>query len=221
MANLTQGDRHPAQGNLSISPGLVAGFGGAAAEGRIEALAAGAALDRVWVHHGEAAAHERIDEVDLRAVEILQRERINDDLDPSLLDDLVVVGWLRLERHAVGEARASPGSDIDAQRALRHLLRLEDALQARNGFVGQTEGRHLIVQTQYTQGVFQAEAFYCPASTSQRGQLRTRKDPGPLKVCFFSKEEIPLARVPLAATGTRRIVDSQGLLLYQRRNSSG
>src|SRR5438445_9130263 len=50
----------------------VTGLGSAAAEGGIEALAAGAALDRVRVDDGEAAAHQAIDEVDLRTAQVLQ-----------------------------------------------------------------------------------------------------------------------------------------------------
>src|SRR5438045_9459725 len=85
-----------------VSPqGLVAGFGFAAAESCVEALAAGAALDRVRIDDGETAAHERVDEVDMCSVEVLQREGIDHDLDAALLHDLVVLGCLRFQGHAV------------------------------------------------------------------------------------------------------------------------
>src|SRR5438270_13885731 len=90
-------------GSTAAGPELVAGFGGAAAEGGVEALAAGAAFDGVGVDDGEAAAHQAIDEIDLRAVQVLQRKWIDDHLDATLLHDLVVFGRLGLQRHTVRE----------------------------------------------------------------------------------------------------------------------
>src|SRR5438270_9771025 len=89
--------------STAAGPELVAGLGGAAAEGGVEALAAGAAFDGVGVDDGESAAHQAVDEVDLCAVQILQRKRIDNHPDATLLDDLVVFGRLGFQRHAVRE----------------------------------------------------------------------------------------------------------------------
>src|SRR2546422_307221 len=100
MAHHTARDRHAPQREpialkatqySVLSTSLMAGFGGTAAERSIEALSAGAALDCVGVDDGEAAAHQAVDEVDLRAAQVLQRKRIDDYLDARLLDDFVVV----------------------------------------------------------------------------------------------------------------------------------
>src|SRR5262249_34297718 len=121
---------------------LVTGLGGAAAKARVEALAAGAALDSVGVDDGKAAAHQAVDEIDLRTAQILQREGIDDHLDARLLDDLVVIGRLDLERHAVRKARTAAWRNEDAQRTIRRLLTLENAAQALDSFLGQGQGAH-------------------------------------------------------------------------------
>ena len=123
--------------------GSVTGRGGAAAEGGVEALAAGAALGGVGVHHGEAAAHQAVDEVDLRAAQVLQRKRVDDDLDARLLDDFVVVSRLGLERHAVRESRAAARRDEHAQRAVGRLLAGQDVAQTVDGFVGKGQRAHV------------------------------------------------------------------------------
>src|SRR6266404_3921927 len=70
----------PAESRDSRRGRLVrAGLRGAGLVRRLEGLAASAARDRVGVAEREAAAHEGVDEVDLRALEIHGAHRVYDN----------------------------------------------------------------------------------------------------------------------------------------------
>src|ERR1700694_3659671 len=71
--------------------GLVgAGLRGAGLVCCLEGLAASAAGHRVRVAEREAAAHEGVDEVDLRALQVHGAHRVHDDANPVLPDDRVI-----------------------------------------------------------------------------------------------------------------------------------
>src|SRR6266571_1870211 len=65
----------------------------------------------------------------VRALQVAHAHRVDDDLHPRDLDDLVTVGRL-VQDHPVREAGAAPALDIDPQSALGDvgLLLLQDSL---------------------------------------------------------------------------------------------
>src|SRR3989454_7026870 len=97
-----------------------AGFRGA------EGLSAAAAGHGVGVAKGEPAAHERVDEVDLGALEVHRAHRIDHDAHAVLIDDRVVLLGAVSEGHSVGEARAATRRDVYAQREVAPLLLRDD-----------------------------------------------------------------------------------------------
>src|SRR2546423_6111185 len=103
-----------------------AGLGGAGLVCRLEGLAASAARDRVGVTEREAAAHQCIHEVDLRAFEIHRAHRVDDDANAVLLDDRVVLFGTVGEGHPVREARASTRRDVHAKREVLSVLLREN-----------------------------------------------------------------------------------------------
>ena len=80
------------------------------AEGR----AAAAGRDDVRVHDLEPGAGERVDVVDLRAVDVGEALRVDEQLEPVVLEDDVAVAAL-VERELVLEARAAAALDADPQ----------------------------------------------------------------------------------------------------------
>src|SRR5437867_1164054 len=95
----------------------------------VERMAAAAGGRRIGVLDREAAAHQVFLVVDLRAFQVTQAHRIDDDLHPGDLDDLVPVGGL-VQNHPVREAGAAAALDVDPQAALRdiRLLLLQNSL---------------------------------------------------------------------------------------------
>src|SRR4030095_15563298 len=93
-----------------------AGLRGAGLLRGAERLPAAAARDGVRVAKSESAAHERVDEVDLGALDVHRAHRVGDDAHAVFLDERVVVLTAFGERHAVGEARAAARGDVDAER---------------------------------------------------------------------------------------------------------
>src|SRR6185436_4131088 len=88
--------------------GLVsAGLGGAGLVRGLEGLTATAARNGVRVAKREPAAHERVHEVDLRALDVHRAHRVDDDAYTVLLDQRVVLLAAFREGHSVREARAS------------------------------------------------------------------------------------------------------------------
>src|SRR5256886_16189291 len=103
-----------------------AGLRGAGLVGCLEGLAATAARDRVRVTEREATAHEGVDEVDLRALQIHGAHRVNDDANAVLLDDRVILFGAVGEGHPVREARASTRCDVHAEREVLAVLLREN-----------------------------------------------------------------------------------------------
>src|SRR5690606_36483042 len=95
----------------------------------VKGVAARAARHGVRVAHGEAAAHQAVDEVDLRAAQVHGRELVDQQAHALGVDDRVTVFDLLFDRHAVLEARATTGSDEDAQGVVRRTLLLEEDLE--------------------------------------------------------------------------------------------
>ena len=89
---------------------------------RLEGRAAPAGRLHVRVVDREARAHERVDEVDLRAGQIGSAERIDDDPDTVHLDLVVTVLGASVETERVLEPRAAAALNGDAKD-----LRLADA----------------------------------------------------------------------------------------------
>src|SRR5713226_2207441 len=103
-----------------------AGLRGAGLVCRLEGLAATAARDRVRVAEREAATHEGVDEVDLRALEVHGAHRVDDDANAVLLHDRVILFGAVGERHPVREPRASTRRDVHAEREVLPLLLREN-----------------------------------------------------------------------------------------------
>ena len=80
-----------------------------------EAGAAAAGGDRVRVVHREAGTHERVDVVDLRALQQVHALAVDVDLDAAGLEDVVLGRRRVLEHHPVAEAGAPAGVDVHAQ----------------------------------------------------------------------------------------------------------
>src|SRR5712691_599927 len=95
----------------------------------VERMAAAAGGRRIRVLDREAAAHQVFLVVDLRAFQVAQAHRIDDDLHSGDLDDLVTVGGL-VQHHPVREAGAASALDVYPQPTLRdvRLLLLQDSL---------------------------------------------------------------------------------------------
>jgi len=100
---------------------------------RVEGVAAAAGGDRVGVAHREPFAQLRPDVVDLRAAQVRAGGGVHEDAHLSLLDHRVVGMPLLVERHPVGEALASPGSDEHPQVEIRLLLIGQEFLQLGDG----------------------------------------------------------------------------------------
>src|SRR5207248_54509 len=110
-------------------PALVAAAGvrfGFVAVGYLEAVAAPARAGGVRVVDLEARLLQRLDEVDRRALEVLDARRIDDDADAVELRLAVAFGCAAVEAERVLEAAAPAAADRDAQhlglagRLLRH-----------------------------------------------------------------------------------------------------
>ena len=61
------------------------------------------------------SAHQRVDVVDLRALEQVHALAVDVDLDPAHVQDSILGRRRILEHHPVAEARATAGIDVDAQ----------------------------------------------------------------------------------------------------------
>ena len=108
-----------------------------------EARAAAAGGDRVRVVHGEAGAHQRVDVVDLGALQEVDRLAVDVDLHAVRLEDLVLGRRGVLEHHPVAEAGAAAGVDVDAQPDRRVRLLGRQLAQLRRGGVGQVDDGRL------------------------------------------------------------------------------
>src|SRR4051794_11885507 len=93
-----------------------AGLRGAALLRGTERLAAAAARDGVRIAKREPAAHERVDEVDLGALDVHRAHRVDDDANAVLLDERVVVFAAFREGHAIGKARATARGHVHTKR---------------------------------------------------------------------------------------------------------
>src|SRR5918997_6273672 len=103
------------EGSPAARRRLVAALGVAGAASGAEGVTATALGDGVRVVDREAGAHQALDVVDLRAVEHRGAEAVDDQPDAFLLEDLIGGVDLVLEDHAIGEAGAAAGRDVDAQ----------------------------------------------------------------------------------------------------------
>src|SRR5579884_1253750 len=121
------------RGSVPAGPSFAGPVGG------LEAVAAAAGLHRVGVVDGEAAAHQLVDVVDLRTLEVLRGEGVDVDLELTHLDDLVVLAWgVLVEAHPVGEAGAPAGLDEDAKPD-RLALGADELLELRESGVGDVD----------------------------------------------------------------------------------
>src|ERR1041384_179896 len=92
-----------------------AGLGGAGLLRGAERLAAAAARNGVRVAQREPAAHERVHEVDLGALDVHRAHRGTDDANAVLLDERVVIFLALGEGHPVREAAASARGHVYAK----------------------------------------------------------------------------------------------------------
>src|SRR5438034_10142638 len=99
-----------------------AGLRGAGLVSRSERLAATAARDSVRVAQGEASAHQRVDEVDLGALEVHGAHRVDDDANAVLHHDRVILFGAVGEGHPIREARASTRRHIHPEGEILPLL---------------------------------------------------------------------------------------------------
>src|SRR3954470_16018694 len=106
-----------------------------------ERLATAAARDGVRVAKREPTAHERVDKVDLGALDVHRAHRVDDDANAVLLDERVVVFAALGEGHAVGEARATARGDVDAKSEVVATLLREDFLELFGGPRGHRDDR--------------------------------------------------------------------------------
>src|SRR2546425_3202039 len=110
--------------------GLVrAGLRGAGLVRSLEGLPAAAARDGIRVAEREPAAHQSVDEVDLRALEVHRAHRVDYHANAVLLHDRIVLFSALGEGHAIREARAPTRCDVDAQREVAAVLLREDLLE--------------------------------------------------------------------------------------------
>src|SRR6185436_9696692 len=106
-----------------------------------ERLAAAAALRRVRIAELEAAAHQVVLEVDLRAVQVEEALRVADDADAFDLVELVDFADLVVEPERVRETGTAAALHAHAERGdVGQLLVLDDAPDVLNGAFG--EGDH-------------------------------------------------------------------------------
>src|SRR3954454_9680709 len=87
----------------------------AAVVGGPEARAAAAAADGVGVVDGEARTHERVDVVDLAALDERDAVLVDVDADTVRLENAVVRRRLVLEHHSVAVPGAAAGVDVDPE----------------------------------------------------------------------------------------------------------
>ena len=118
--------------------------------GRPEGRAAAAGRDRVRVVHGEAGTHERVDVVDLGAAEEVDALRVDVDLDPRGLEDLVLGGRGVLDHHPVAEAGAATRIDVDAQADVRVGLFGRDLPELAGGCIGEAHDGRAVVDHRFS-----------------------------------------------------------------------
>src|SRR5471030_3013900 len=104
--------------------------------GDAERAAAAAGRDDVRVLDLEAGAGERVDVVDLRAVDVLERVRLDEQLETVTLEDAVVRALL-VEGEVVLEARAAAAADAHPKPRDGHVgaLRIEVLARLRGALV--------------------------------------------------------------------------------------
>ena len=118
---------------------------GALVVGRAEAGAAAAATHGVRVVDREAGAHERVDVVDLRALEEADALAVHVDLDAVDVEELVLRRRCVLEHHPVAVAGAAAGVDVDAQPDVRVRLFLGQFAQLQGRSIGERNDRGLLI----------------------------------------------------------------------------
>src|SRR5918994_1304658 len=118
---------------LVAAAAALSGFGVATG---VERVAAGAAGHRVRVVHREAAAHQRVHVVDLRALEIHGAEVIDQQAHTVSFDELVPVLGGLLDGHPELKSRATARCDEYPQRAVGRSLLGEETLQLLGGLRG-------------------------------------------------------------------------------------
>src|SRR6185437_13625946 len=89
-----------------------------------------AAAGRIRILERESGALHGRDVVDRDAVQVLGRERVDEDLEALLLDDHIVFGGLLLDEQAIAEAAAAAGLNAHPEPALLvgHAFLLHEAL---------------------------------------------------------------------------------------------
>src|SRR5882672_10290755 len=111
---------------------VLAAFGGG------EGVAASAALGSVRIVDLEAAARQRIVEVDGSAVQVFNARQIDDDLHAEDLEHLVLGrDRLVLDLHAVRKPRAAAARDEDAHALICAAVLLHDGLDLGSRFLAQ------------------------------------------------------------------------------------
>src|SRR5207245_10645257 len=100
----------------------IAGLRAAGEVSRSERRAAPPARDRVRVAEGEASAQQRVDEVDLGALEVHGAHRVDDAANAVLHHDRVILFGALGERHPIREARASTRRQIHNESEVLPLL---------------------------------------------------------------------------------------------------
>lgn len=96
-----------------VSAALRHFFAGVAARSA-EAAAAAAGADSLWIVDVEAAAHQVVDVVDARPIDIEKACRVDDDAQPMLFIDFIPLAR-QVKGHAVLHSAAAAAFDKDAQ----------------------------------------------------------------------------------------------------------
>ena len=89
----------------------------------VERRTAAAGAADVRVSELEAGTMGTIDEIDLRSIEVLKTQRIDEEIDAVRLEPLVQVGGCLLEIQVILKPRAAPANDAEPQTLPKQALR--------------------------------------------------------------------------------------------------
>src|SRR3981081_3553503 len=112
-----------------------AGMPAPAPLGRLEAVTATAAGDRVGVEHSKPGAHQAVDVVDLGALQVPGRETVDDDPETVDFVDHVVSQRGVIQSHSIGEPGAATRLNPHAQAQAGIALLLDHVPQLAYGVV--------------------------------------------------------------------------------------
>src|SRR6185503_21341010 len=95
---------------------------------------ASAASRCVRVAEREARSHHRVHIIDLNSIKVLARKRINEDPQPTVVDDLVALTRPIFDLHGIGESATASGHNSDSKASLiAGALCFQELLDLTNG----------------------------------------------------------------------------------------